>query len=114
MENCIFCSIVNGDIPADKLYEDDKVVAFKDVNSQDLFTILNYSSYIVCPHGLITHISRFLNRDSLNLFYFSINSNKDIIHEKISFSEFYLNMNLNFIFLNKDINKSIIKISKFI
>jgi histidine triad (HIT) family protein len=28
MENCIFCSIVNGDIPADKLYEDDKVVAF--------------------------------------------------------------------------------------
>ena len=34
MVNCIFCSIVNGDIPADKLYEDDKVVAFKDVNSQ--------------------------------------------------------------------------------
>ena len=34
MENCIFCSIVNGDIPADKLYEDDKVVAFKDVNAQ--------------------------------------------------------------------------------
>ena len=32
MENCIFCSIVNGDIPADKLYEDDKVLAFKDVN----------------------------------------------------------------------------------
>ena len=34
MENCIFCSIVNGDIPADKLYEDDKVLAFKDVNAQ--------------------------------------------------------------------------------
>ena len=34
MENCIFCSIVDGDIPADKLYEDDKVVAFKDVNAQ--------------------------------------------------------------------------------
>ena len=34
MENCIFCSIVNGDIPADKLYEDDKIVAFKDVNAQ--------------------------------------------------------------------------------
>jgi len=34
MENCIFCSIVNGDIPADKLYEDDKVLAFKDVIAQ--------------------------------------------------------------------------------
>ena len=34
MENYIFCAILNGDIPADKLYEDDKVVAFKDVNAQ--------------------------------------------------------------------------------
>ena len=34
MENCIFCSIVNGDIPAEKLYEDDEVLAFKDVNAQ--------------------------------------------------------------------------------
>ena len=34
MENCIFCSIINGDIPAEKLYEDDKVLAFKDVNAQ--------------------------------------------------------------------------------
>ena len=96
------------------LKNNNKIYYLKDVNSQDLFTILNYSSYIVCPHGLITHISRFLNKDSLNLFNFSINSNKDIAHEKISFSEWYLNMNLNFIFLNKDINKSISKISKFI
>ena len=34
MENCIFCSIINGDIPAEKLYEDDQVLAFKDVNAQ--------------------------------------------------------------------------------
>ncbi|MDB9975073.1 histidine triad nucleotide-binding protein [Candidatus Thioglobus sp.] len=34
MENCIFCSIIKGDIPSEKLYEDDKVLAFKDLNAQ--------------------------------------------------------------------------------
>ena len=34
MENCIFCSIIEGKISAKKLYEDDKVLAFKDVNAQ--------------------------------------------------------------------------------
>ena len=34
MKDCIFCSIVKGDIPAEKLYEDEKVLAFKDVNPQ--------------------------------------------------------------------------------
>lgn len=31
MENCIFCKIVAGEIPSDKIYEDDSVVAFLDV-----------------------------------------------------------------------------------
>jgi histidine triad (HIT) family protein len=34
MKNCIFCSIIKGDITAKKLYEDDDVLAFKDVNAQ--------------------------------------------------------------------------------
>lgn len=29
---CIFCSIVNGEIPSNKVYEDDTVIAFLDVN----------------------------------------------------------------------------------
>lgn len=32
MENCIFCNIAAGKIPADKVYEDDTVVAFLDIN----------------------------------------------------------------------------------
>lgn len=32
MEDCIFCKIANGQIPTDYIYEDDKVVAFKDLN----------------------------------------------------------------------------------
>ncbi|MDF2839253.1 MAG: histidine triad nucleotide-binding protein [Clostridia bacterium] len=32
MSNCIFCKIVNGEIPCNKIYEDDKVLAFEDIN----------------------------------------------------------------------------------
>jgi histidine triad (HIT) family protein len=32
LSNCIFCKIVNGEIPCSKVYEDDKVLAFKDIN----------------------------------------------------------------------------------
>jgi histidine triad (HIT) family protein len=31
MTDCLFCKIVAGDIPADKVYEDDQVVVFKDI-----------------------------------------------------------------------------------
>lgn len=30
--NCIFCKIITGDIPSTKVYEDDYVFAFKDIN----------------------------------------------------------------------------------
>ncbi|MET3289013.1 UNVERIFIED_CONTAM: histidine triad (HIT) family protein [Brevibacillus sp. OAP136] len=30
--DCIFCKIVNGEIPAKKVYEDEHVVAFEDIN----------------------------------------------------------------------------------
>ena len=31
MEDCIFCKIVNGEIPSEKVYEDEHLYAFKDV-----------------------------------------------------------------------------------
>ena len=33
-ENCLFCKIVRGEIPAVKLYEDEEVVAFRDIAPQ--------------------------------------------------------------------------------
>jgi histidine triad (HIT) family protein len=30
--DCIFCKIVNGSIPAKKIYEDEDVIAFNDIN----------------------------------------------------------------------------------
>lgn len=31
MEDCIFCKIIKGEIPSEKVYEDDKVLCFKDI-----------------------------------------------------------------------------------
>jgi histidine triad (HIT) family protein len=33
-KNCIFCKIIAGEIPAQKIYEDDGAVAFRDINPQ--------------------------------------------------------------------------------
>ena len=32
--DCIFCKIANGEIPSNKVYEDDQILAFKDLNPQ--------------------------------------------------------------------------------
>lgn len=32
MSDCIFCKIVDGKIPAKKVYEDDEIIAFNDIN----------------------------------------------------------------------------------
>ena len=32
MDNCLFCKIIRGEIPSNKVYEDDEILAFKDIN----------------------------------------------------------------------------------
>lgn len=34
MSDCIFCQIVRGEIPSSKVYEDDRIMAFWDINKQ--------------------------------------------------------------------------------
>ena len=34
MSNCIFCKIINGDFNTEFVYEDEKLVAFNDINPQ--------------------------------------------------------------------------------
>lgn len=31
MENCLFCKIIAGEIPSTKVYEDEKILAFRDI-----------------------------------------------------------------------------------
>lgn len=34
MSDCLFCKIIAGEIPADTIYEDDDVLAFRDISPQ--------------------------------------------------------------------------------
>lgn len=34
MSSCLFCRIANGEIPAKKVHDDDRLIAFEDINPQ--------------------------------------------------------------------------------
>ena len=34
MDNCLFCKIAAGEIPSDRVYEDDKILGFRDIDPQ--------------------------------------------------------------------------------
>ncbi len=34
MESCLFCKIIKGEIPADKVYEDGELIGIEDINPQ--------------------------------------------------------------------------------
>lgn len=34
MDNCLFCRIIKGEIPAEKIHEDEETLVFKDINPQ--------------------------------------------------------------------------------
>lgn len=40
MDNCIFCKIASGEIPSNKLYEDDTAIAFYDLEPQSPVHVL--------------------------------------------------------------------------
>jgi histidine triad (HIT) family protein len=35
MEECLFCKIIRGEIPSEKIYEDEKTIAFLDINPRN-------------------------------------------------------------------------------
>ncbi len=40
MKNCIFCKIINKEIPADVVFENNKVIVFKDINPKSPIHLL--------------------------------------------------------------------------
>ena len=92
---------------------DRKVYYLNKINSKDLFLVIKAADKCLAPHGLITNICYFLNKKSINLFNYQV-SNFHYHLTKISFSEWYANMKINFLFLKKDINKSLNKINKYL
>lgn len=60
MMDCIFCKIIAGDIPSSKVYEDDKIFVFKDINPKASVHLL------VIPKQHIQSFSH-LNADDADL-----------------------------------------------
>ena len=66
MNDCLFCSIVSGDIPSNKVYEDDAVVVFHDIGKKaPVHVLIVPKKHIVsvaqtdeADMGIFTHIMR--------------------------------------------------------
>ena len=47
-ENCLFCKIIAGEIPSSKVYEDEDVFAFRDINPQAPVHVLVVPKKHIC------------------------------------------------------------------
>ena len=59
MEDCLFCKIIKGEIPCNKVYEDDDVLAFRDINPVAPIHVL------VIPKKHITKLTDLSKEDEL-------------------------------------------------
>ena len=57
MEDCLFCKIIKGEIPSSKVYEDDEILAFNDINPAAPIHIL------VIPKKHITSLAHMEKED---------------------------------------------------
>lgn len=62
-QNCLFCKIVAGEIPASIVYRDEHVVAFRDINPQAPVHVL------VIPHEHLASLSDAGELDDVRLGY---------------------------------------------
>ena len=68
MSDCIFCRIVAGEIPAARIYEDEHVIVFRDINPKANIHLLlvprrhldSLESLTPSDDGLIAHMMRLL------------------------------------------------------
>lgn len=62
MENCIFCSIVQGNIPSKKIYEDSHTYAFLDISCDyEAHTLVvpkfHCDNMLSCPADVMAHVN---------------------------------------------------------
>lgn len=55
-EDCLFCKIIDGEVPSDKVYEDDDILVFKDIDPQAPVHLViipkqHYDSILAVPAG---------------------------------------------------------------
>jgi len=72
MSDCIFCKIIRGEIPCAKVYEDDKILAFDDINPMAPVHV------IIIPKN---HISNLMDIDAKNI---DIVNNLIVVAQKVA------------------------------
>ena len=60
---CIFCKIVNGEIPSYKVYEDEQILAFLDISQVTKGHTLvipkkHYDNYLACDDEILAHLTK--------------------------------------------------------
>ena len=59
--DCLFCKIINGDIPSAKVYENEYVYAFKDINPQaPVHVLIVPKTHICCADAINAENSVFV------------------------------------------------------
>lgn len=103
MENCIFCKIIDQEIPSYKIYEDDKVYAFLDISQatkghtlvvpkQHVNDIFEYDEDIAADvFARIPKIARAIEKafpemEGLNI----LNNNKELAYQSVFHSHVHL------------------------
>ena len=68
MNNCVFCCIANGTIPSKRVYEDDLIVAFYDLEPQAAVHVLVIPrQHIACADEFITDLDLMLGEKGSGL-----------------------------------------------
>lgn len=103
MSDCLFCKIINGDIPSAKVYEDDLVYAFLDITQvtkghtllvpkQHVADIFDYDEDLAAAvFARIPKVAKALEKafpemQGLNI----INNNKEVAYQSVFHSHFHL------------------------
>lgn len=103
MENCIFCKIIDQEIPSYKIYEDEKVYAFLDISQatkghtlvvpkQHVTDIFEYDDTLAADvFARIPKIARAIEKafpemDGLNI----LNNNKELAYQSVFHSHIHL------------------------
>ncbi len=88
-ENCLFCKIVAKDIPAELVYEDDKVLAFSDINPQAPLHIL------IIPKQHISTVNDATLEDQALLGHMTLVAVRIAKEQQVDVSGYRLVMNCN-------------------
>jgi len=87
--DCLFCKINNGEIPAEILYQDDDVTAFRDISAQAP------THFLVIPKKHVSTINDFENSDASLIGKMYLTAQNICAKEGVSDSGFRTVMNCN-------------------